>query len=99
MHELGREVAPIDRAMRLWAQNDPKVAEAVRHADESLIGHLAGTLVELGFAPEDAELRAVMMLRATVGGYFVAPTASIGPDRYERALALFLDRRATAEHP
>jgi hypothetical protein len=58
-----------------------------------------GTLVELGFPPEDAELGAVMMLRATVGDYFVAPTASIGPDRYERALALFLDRRATADHP
>jgi AcrR family transcriptional regulator len=90
MVELGGRVAPIDRAMRLWAHNDPKVAAAVRHADERLIGRLTGALVELGFAPDDAELRAVMMLRATVGAHFVAGTANTAPDRYEQALAFFL---------
>ncbi|MGI8336064.1 TetR/AcrR family transcriptional regulator [Actinomadura scrupuli] len=100
MHELGREVAPIDRAMRLWAENDPKVAEAVRHADESLIGHLTAILGELGFPPDDAGLRAVMMLRVTVGGYFVASTANTGPDGFERSLGLFLAGRSEAsDHP
>jgi AcrR family transcriptional regulator len=90
VYALGREAAPIDRAMRLWAQHEPRVAEAVRHADKSLVGHVSGCLVDLGFAAEEAEFRAVIMLRAWVGGYFVASTADTGPDPYQRSLSLFL---------
>jgi AcrR family transcriptional regulator len=90
IHALGPEVAPIDRAMRLWAQHEPRVAEAVRHADASIVSHVAGCLVDLGFAAEEAEFRAVTMLRAWVGGYFVASTANSGPDPYQRSLSFFL---------
>jgi len=68
---LGREVAPLDRAMRLWAQHDPSAAEAVRHADRTLLSHLAGCLAALGFPEADARRRALLMLRTWVGGYLV----------------------------
>ena len=68
---LGREVAPLDRAMRLWAQHDPSAAEAVRHADRTLLSHLAGCLTALGFPEADARRRALLMLRTWVGGYLV----------------------------
>jgi AcrR family transcriptional regulator len=87
IHAVGRETALVDRAMRLWAQHDPEVADAVRRADENVVGQISGCLVDLGFATEEAELRAVLMLRALVGGHFVA---CAGPDPYQRSLALFL---------
>jgi hypothetical protein len=96
IHALGREVAPIDRAMRLWAQQDHEVAEAVRCADENVVGQIAGCLVDHGFTTEEAELRAMVMLRALVGGHFVEYTARTGPDPYQRTLALFLGVAGTA---
>ena len=100
---LGREVAPIDRAMRLWAQHDPAAEEAVRHADHALLKHIAACLEELGFEAREARLRAVLMLRVWVGGYLVpdpppdppgAPGAGApdgpGGDPGDRALEIFL---------
>jgi AcrR family transcriptional regulator len=77
---LGREVAPLDRAMRLWAQHDPAAAEAVRHADRTMLDHLASCLTDLGFPAPDARLRALLMLRAWVGGYFVPSPDGPPPD-------------------
>ncbi|GGV01582.1 TetR family transcriptional regulator [Actinomadura cremea] len=76
---LGREIAPVDRAMRLWARGEPAAEEAVRHADRALLGHIAACLRDLGFGADDAELRALLMLRAWVGGYLV-PTPPDGAD-------------------
>jgi AcrR family transcriptional regulator len=87
---LGREVAPIDRAMRLWAQHEQAAEEAVRHADRALLGHIAGCLEDLGFGAEDAGLRARLMLRSWVGGYLM-PGES-GSDLYERTLDILLAR-------
>ncbi|MEW2352298.1 TetR/AcrR family transcriptional regulator [Spirillospora sp. NPDC029432] len=91
---LGRDVAPVDRAMRLWARHDAAAAEAVRHADRALLGHITACLDGLGFAPADARLRARLMLRSWIGGYLLAdgddgdPPA--GPDADDRALEIFL---------
>ncbi|WP_396445493.1 TetR/AcrR family transcriptional regulator [Actinomadura sp.] len=87
---LGREVAPIDRAMRLWAQHEPAAAEAVRHADRALLGHIAGCLEDLGFGAEDARLRALLMLRSWVGGYLIPGESDSG--LYERTLEILLAR-------
>jgi AcrR family transcriptional regulator len=77
---LGREVAPVDRAMRLWAQHDPAAEDAVRHADQALLKQITACLEGLGFAPDDARFRALLMLRAWVGGYLVpAPPGGPGP--------------------
>ncbi|MEV0663510.1 TetR/AcrR family transcriptional regulator [Actinomadura luteofluorescens] len=84
---LGREVAPIDRAMRLWAQDEPAAEEAVRHADRALLGHIAACLEDLGFDDEEALLRARLMLRVWAGGYLV-PGA--GPDPRGRMLEILL---------
>jgi AcrR family transcriptional regulator len=84
---LGREVAPIDRAMRLWAQHEPAAEEAVRHADRALLGHIATCLEDLGFDEEEAHLRAQLMLRVWAGGYLVPGT---GPDPRERMLEILL---------
>ncbi|MBW8485925.1 TetR/AcrR family transcriptional regulator [Actinomadura parmotrematis] len=68
---LGRDIAPVDRAMRLWAQHEPAAEEAVRHADRALLGHISACLEQLGCDPDDARLRALLMLRAWAGGYLV----------------------------
>lgn len=88
---LGREVAPIDRAMRLWARHAPEADEAVRHSDRALLGHIAACLRGLGFAPDEARLRALLMLRAWVGGYLV-PSPDDGETALdaERTLEIFL---------
>ncbi|GAA0951714.1 TetR/AcrR family transcriptional regulator [Actinocorallia libanotica] len=78
---LGAEVASLDRAMRLWAQHDPDAAEAVRHADRAMLGHITACLTDL--AVPDAPLRALLMLRAWVGGYLIPTpedTPSATPD-------------------
>ncbi|MFG2086497.1 MULTISPECIES: TetR/AcrR family transcriptional regulator [unclassified Spirillospora] len=96
IHALGREVAPIDRAMRLWAQHSPEADEAVRLADRALLGHITGCLDELGFAPGDARLRALLMLRAWVGGYLVPSPDEDPPggEPSDRTLEIFLANRA-----
>ncbi|MFC5749891.1 TetR/AcrR family transcriptional regulator [Actinomadura rugatobispora] len=88
---LGREIAPIDRAMRLWAQHDPAAEEAVRHADRALLGHITGCLEDLGFDAGEARLRALLMLRAWAGGYLVpAPSGTAVPDPHDHVLEIFL---------
>jgi AcrR family transcriptional regulator len=87
---LGREVAPIDRAMRLWAQHEPAAEQAVRHADRALLGHIAACLEDLGFAAEEARLRALLMLRAWVGGYLIPDGGD--PGLYDTTLDILLAR-------
>jgi AcrR family transcriptional regulator len=99
---LGRQVAPVDRAMRLWAQHDPGAADAVRHADRALLGHIAACLTGLGFGEEEARLRALLMLRSWVGGYLVPSPDEEGsagdredgaePGPRDRSLEVFLQR-------
>ncbi|MEO3824673.1 TetR/AcrR family transcriptional regulator [Actinomadura sp. B10D3] len=84
---LGREIAPVDRAMRLWAQHEPAAEEAVRHADRALLGHISACLEGLGFDGEEARLRALLMLRAWAGGYLVPGT---DPDPQDRMLEILL---------
>ena len=88
---LGREVAPLDQAMRQWARHDPAAAEAVRHADRALLSHLTGCLTALGFPADDARLRSLLMLRAWVGGYLVAPEDGSETDA-DTLLDFFLHR-------
>ncbi|MEO3782295.1 TetR/AcrR family transcriptional regulator [Actinocorallia sp. B10E7] len=90
---LGREVAPLDRAMRLWAQHDPEAAEAVRLADRTLLDHLAGSLTGVGFPEPDARIRALLMLRAWVGGYLVpSPDEDTPQTDPDDLLDIFLGR-------
>lgn len=84
---LGREIAPIDRAMRLWAQDEPAAEEAVRHADRALLRHIAACLEGLGFDEGEARLRAQFMLRLWAGGYLVPGT---DPDPGSRMLEILL---------
>jgi AcrR family transcriptional regulator len=86
---LGREIAPIDRAMRLWAQHDADAAEAVRRADQALLGHIATCLERLAFTPDDARLRASLMLRTWVGGYLIPPDPA-APDPSDSLLEILL---------
>ncbi|MDL4773193.1 TetR/AcrR family transcriptional regulator [Actinomadura xylanilytica] len=87
---LAREVAPIDRAMRLWAQHDEQVADAVRRADRSLLRHVGECLGGLGFGPADAVLRGHLMLRVWVGGYLVDAQDGAADDDHEAVLSLLL---------
>lgn len=85
--ELGREVASIDQAMRLWAQHDTGAAQAVRHADRAVLGHLGNALEAYGFSSEQAAQRAWLLLRAWVGGYLVQAPGPDGAENGEDARA------------
>ncbi|GAA3224844.1 TetR/AcrR family transcriptional regulator [Actinocorallia longicatena] len=87
---LGHEIAPVDRAMRLWAQHDPDAAAAVRLADRALLGHVAACLRELGFAPDEAADRALLLLRTWVGAYLVPDPSGTSPERADRVMNLLL---------
>jgi hypothetical protein len=50
---------------------------------------VAECLLELGFPPAEAELRALLMLRAWVGGYLVPADGDEDP---EGSLRIFLGR-------
>ncbi len=49
-------------AMRMWAAADERAAKAVRRVDEARIGLHFSLFLEMGFAPEQAEIRCRMMV-------------------------------------
>ncbi|MFC5749651.1 TetR/AcrR family transcriptional regulator [Actinomadura rugatobispora] len=90
LHDRGKEKAGSDRAMRMWAGRDERIAAAVRAADRRIFGYMAKAFSDLGFPPAEAELRAKLLLYTAVGSYSVdsgiAPNA--GPDQFERELRI-----------
>ncbi|HKY14455.1 MAG TPA: TetR/AcrR family transcriptional regulator [Microthrixaceae bacterium] len=57
----------LTRAMRDWAQHDPRARDAVRSADQVLFEQLRDAIVRLGFDEADAEVRAKILYYAGVG--------------------------------
>jgi AcrR family transcriptional regulator len=56
-----QNLQPLDRAMRSWAEADPRARAAVRRTDERVLAFLEGAFNELGFADRDAALRARLL--------------------------------------
>jgi len=70
---VARRLPAFDRAMRLWAAEDPIVAEAVARADELRVRVVTGLLEAAGVDRERAGLRARAMMWAFRGALDVEP--------------------------
>ena len=57
----------LERAMREWARTDDAVAAAVDAADRRVVHTVRQAFLDLGFAPEEAELRARTTFAAGIG--------------------------------
>ena len=71
----------LDRAMRVWATSDARAAASIKASEALVLGFLTEAFAELGFARDDAELRAHLLLSANV--------ALIGDFRLSGDRALF----------
>jgi AcrR family transcriptional regulator len=61
------------RAMRDWAQNDERARAAIRKADQLLFERVKAAFAALGFAEDEAEVRAKILYYAGVGLAHVGP--------------------------
>ncbi|MEV0432598.1 TetR/AcrR family transcriptional regulator [Nocardia sp. NPDC050413] len=57
----------IELAVRDWARTNAKVADAVKALDQRIFHTLSKALIELGFSPEQSEMRAGLMCFAGIG--------------------------------
>jgi AcrR family transcriptional regulator len=81
--------AQLETAMRSWARQDRRVANAIAAADRERVAYVAGLLRDLGVAPALADLRARILYLAVIGSYFsVAQRTSGGRDLWREIEAL-----------
>ena len=66
-----------EAAMRMWAASDKHVAKAVRRVDEARLGSMCDLFLEMGFAPELANIRCRMMVFYEYGEAEFAIKASV----------------------
>jgi AcrR family transcriptional regulator len=76
----------LDRAMRVWAHDDPRAQAAVGKADKRLLEFLERAFVDLGFEREDARARALLMFSA--GAANVYPSWRVDGAARRRMLAV-----------
>lgn len=84
---LDSTIFRLDRAMRVWATSDPRAAASIKASERLVLAFLADAFAELGFAREDAALRAHLLLSANVA---LIGDFSLGGDRalFKRSLEL-----------
>jgi len=63
---LDSPIFRLDRAMRVWATSDRRAATSVKASERLVLAFLVDAFRELGFAQDDAELRAHLLLSANV---------------------------------
>jgi AcrR family transcriptional regulator len=84
---LDSPIFRLDRAMRVWATSDSRAEASIKASERLVLAFLTDAFVELGFARDDAALRAHLLLSANVAliGEF-----RIGGDRdlFKRSLEL-----------
>ncbi len=74
----GKGAARLETAMRGWAHQDAKVAEAIAAADRERIDYVSGLLRALGVKPAVADLRARILYLMVIGSYFSAAQSMAG---------------------
>jgi AcrR family transcriptional regulator len=63
MEDIAREDrARYEAAMRTWAKSDERAAQAVKRVDQARLEWTTGLFTEMGFSPEQAEIRGRMMV-------------------------------------
>ncbi|MCC3331064.1 TetR/AcrR family transcriptional regulator [Nocardia abscessus] len=75
-----------EATVREWARSDEKVAATVRALDRQIFETVQKAMLELGFAPEDARLRAGAMVYLGIG--FIHGRGSLPTPTAEEARAL-----------
>lgn len=75
--------APLEFAIRTWAQTDAGVARELAQADETRLAALAGIFTRFGFAPVEAETRARAIYLTQIG-YISMRTRETLPERLQR---------------
>ncbi|MBV8410541.1 MAG: TetR/AcrR family transcriptional regulator [Alphaproteobacteria bacterium] len=84
---LDSPIFRLDRAMRVWATSDARAAASLKASERLVLAFLTDAFAELGFARDDAALRAHLLLSANVAliGEF-----RLGGDRelFKRSLEL-----------
>ncbi|HJQ56788.1 MAG TPA: hypothetical protein VJ890_07770 [Vineibacter sp.] len=79
----------LDSAMRVWAATDARAAAAMRAAELVVLDFLARAFRDLGFARDEAALRARLLLSANVAR-IAAATPPAGPRFLREALTLLV---------
>ena len=87
-NDLGR----LDSAMRTWAQTDERARLAVSASDEYIFGYVDQAFRDMGFSPEEADLRAKTLYYTGIGFSVVGPLGRRGSERQLRALEALLTR-------
>jgi AcrR family transcriptional regulator len=82
----------LERTMREWARSDPTMAASVEAADRRVLGTVRQVFLDLGFPPEEAELRAHTTFAAGIGFLQIAgaKTSPLSAAQRERFLAFML---------
>jgi AcrR family transcriptional regulator len=87
----GASAPRLETAMRGWARQDKRVAQAIATADRERIAYVTGLLQAIGFEPEAAELRARLLFLAVIGSYFsTAHRVSAARDFWREVEALIV---------
>jgi AcrR family transcriptional regulator len=63
---LDSPIFRLDRAMRVWATSDPRAEASIKTSERLVLGFLTDAFADLGFARDDAALRAHLLLSANV---------------------------------
>jgi AcrR family transcriptional regulator len=81
----------LERAMRAWSLSDPEVLASVQQSDTRVLRAIKQAFLDIGFGPQDAEVRAYVVFTLGVGHLHAsgsAPTAP--PDVQDRFLDFVL---------
>lgn len=70
----------LDRAIRMWAADEPDVAATVAAVDASRVGYMAKLLIDAGVEPKQAQPRAAFIYWAYLGQAIVMDPASAAID-------------------
>lgn len=84
---LDSPIFRLDRAMRVWATSDARAAASIKASERLVLAFLTEAFAELGFARDDAALRAHLLLSANVA---LIGDFRLGGDRelFKRSLEL-----------
>jgi AcrR family transcriptional regulator len=62
----------LDKAMRIWATMDPRAAVTVARSEKAVLAFLSDAFADLGFAREEASMRARILLSVNVARLLTA---------------------------
>lgn len=68
-HIVNEEINRYDAAVRSWALHDDRAAEVVARVEERRLGYIRQLFLDMGFPPEQADIRSRMSYFYVVGEY------------------------------